>query len=313
MQSAAACAVISAWESGQLWTTKASEMGHATERRQLSAAAAPGRAFLHHSRQHFLDSHRLHHVRMGGVDPVAAPRLRQANPAASLGPPPQADAFKSLLPAELRAAADVEHASLEEGLRAIARLPADFHSDRGAIEDQGRQLLALQDAAPAAGCRGAAPAVAAPAGPRSGSGLNPLLLYQNRLMRQKRQQLGRTLAADEMALVRAEAKQTFESMGEEERGAYELLYSQDVGRRRAGGARASETAIAVAAPARPAYASNFNMAVPASAVAPRRFCEAGVLGLGDDLPYFCKLHSGSVQATYITSQSDTLQTKALQI
>jgi hypothetical protein len=54
MLSAAARSVVKVWEEGKRMSTKLSEIGHATERRQLFAAAAPGRAFAKHSRADFL-------------------------------------------------------------------------------------------------------------------------------------------------------------------------------------------------------------------------------------------------------------------
>ena len=47
-------AFLLVWESGKLLTTKQSEMGHASERRSLASANAPGKSFAKHSHREYL-------------------------------------------------------------------------------------------------------------------------------------------------------------------------------------------------------------------------------------------------------------------
>jgi hypothetical protein len=54
MKSPSATGVIQVWEAGKRLSTKKSELGHASERRQLVSAAAPGKAFAKHSRADYL-------------------------------------------------------------------------------------------------------------------------------------------------------------------------------------------------------------------------------------------------------------------
>jgi hypothetical protein len=76
MLSAKAAATIKVWMFGKKFSTKASELGHAGERKALSAAAAPGRSFVQHSRRHLLQTQRIAHIAAGGIDPVAPVKMR---------------------------------------------------------------------------------------------------------------------------------------------------------------------------------------------------------------------------------------------
>ena len=71
---------IAAWERGKLFSTKGSELGHASELRALSSSTGPGKAWLHHARRHVLEKAKEVHVAHHGVDPTKPTPLRKAPP-----------------------------------------------------------------------------------------------------------------------------------------------------------------------------------------------------------------------------------------
>lgn len=281
MMSAKAAAVIKTWAKLQRWTTKASEMSHAAERRQLSAAAAPGRALLHHSREHFLDRHRLAHVRAGGVDPRGAAKLKRRGneqaPAGTESIEVAPDPFQALLPPSVAPPAGSDVA-LEDELREIANIPVSM---------LGRLMAGTTGSASNVSLPTDTALVNAPEGeqvtlatlpPRSGRGMNPYFLRLNQMRKEFKKQIGnRSMTSAEQRDLNARAKASYQALSNDERTALHSLYYLGVRRRReADGDGIAQSPLAT-------YKSHFGMGDPGSVISPKKFCQARVGGVGPNL------------------------------
>lgn len=268
MVSARATAVVHTWAALQRWTTKASEMNHATERRQLSAAVAPGRAFLHHARGFFLDKHRLEHINAGGQDPQERAKLKKGAQQHANNNDIQIaeDPVQNMLPTVL----DLSPATgvLLEDLQAIAGMPIRDAPRFRALADD---LAAAGPSQLASGCAatGAEAAPPAPAPVWSGRGGNPYLLYLNQLRRGLKMQIGdRPMTKQEQADLARRAQGSYQALSREERDALRALYASRVQRRKRGELKNA------AAPPDKRYNSHFGMGEPMSVISPKKFCQA---------------------------------------
>jgi hypothetical protein len=124
MLSAAAKGTVRVWLAGKRFSTKASELGHATERKALAAANAPGRAFIPHSRRDMLHKHRLTHLSRGGADPLALVPLKRSSKASTPALVDGPDVFEHVMPKALLAKLPPLPANVGEALRAIVDAPA---------------------------------------------------------------------------------------------------------------------------------------------------------------------------------------------
>lgn len=199
MLSEEAAATLRVWADGKKFSTKGSELGHASERRFLAPSGAPGKSLLHHARRHLLHKVRLSHMAKGGTDPLSKAVVRQSARSAS-STDIAANALGNALPAR---APDVFAGVLPA--QKLAELKAGTTGDisEAALRDMARDIrshVALPAPAPlptiAAGAAGAAPppAHATSASPasagalarsgaakkRSGKGLNPYFVFLNR-------------------------------------------------------------------------------------------------------------------------------------
>lgn len=86
-------------EKAKLFSTIASERGHARERKNLNANTGPGKNFLHHRRLDLLACVRTRHINAGGLDPLGK-RLPRAKKKMDV-PAIEADPFVGKMPAPL--------------------------------------------------------------------------------------------------------------------------------------------------------------------------------------------------------------------
>lgn len=280
MCSPLAAAVVRSWEALQVWSTKASEMGHASERRQLNAAAAPGKAFLHHSRAHLIERAKTAHLQAGGIDPRARPKLRGAGRRPEVSPTLAPDKFGEVLPPELASLGGGPASAIEDDLRQVAGVPLD-------MAGRARAAIGMPPPAPLAGAPPlhvvAAPSAehvaqlppppfARPGASKSGAGLSPYLIFLNMRRHEYKMQLqGRAMTPGEARQVEFDARQAFNSLSAQERSALEALHRQGVRRRKAGGddhrGGAGHGAVQE-------YRDVLGIGVPACPVKPSMFCEA---------------------------------------
>lgn len=273
--------VIKVWLAGKRLSTKSSELGHASERRALAAASAPGRSFIPHARRDLMRKHRLSHIARHGADPIAEVRIRGGAPCKPV----------------VRIAPGI----LEE------RLPREVLEDSQAIEDEGPQDI-LKDVAhvplravvpspaPAAVAALAGSAAgdlvplsvqapgqqslpAPPAPPvqtstsggqtRSGRGGSIYLVHLNECRRQAKLACGgRKLTKEEMVATYQRAKEEFNCMSTEELDALAIMHRRAVRLRKEGPPASSSTSIAEAHIFQPAL----DGAGPDLPIEPSRFC-----------------------------------------
>lgn len=205
MMSVEAAQTVQLWVDCQKWSTKASEMGHASERRELSAAAAPGKAFLHHSRQHYLDNHRLAHMQAGGSDPQAPVRLMKPESKGCEARAMGESMFAKLLPPALETKPGDCDGALCDELGKIAKIPAASLPHLLALAPPPTvappAALALTSGA-AEDCSDPARSSRAREARRK-AGLNPYFLYLNQRRREAKLRVGnRPLTLAEVATPR---------------------------------------------------------------------------------------------------------------
>lgn len=286
MQSAEATAVLRAWSKNKLLTTKASELGHATERRMLAAAAAPGRSFVHHSRKDVLQKARVAHVRNNGKDPAVKPSLKSRRPEA---PAELEDPLWQLL--DKTALGQIDDVCTEFATPVAAvldserPLPLDGPSSAGADAASGRSShLALQDhsaadARPAKVRRQAASssvgdAQARPASATApcGSGGSVYLTFLNHSRQTFKLSLGgsRKVTQEEMRQIEASAKEEWAEMPPEAKAAFAAKHRQAVLRRK--GILPAEEDEAERPAAK--YIANLGIGTPEDVISPKLFASA---------------------------------------
>lgn len=284
MQSAEAVSVIRVWASGKRFSTKGSELGHASERRFLSSAGAPGKAMVHHARKHLLHKVRLAHMERHGADPLAKPRTRgkakATHPSASASgdiDAKQSDPFHKLLaPNKLKELDD----ALEDEVTvdSLRRSATAIDPKSLALRDLMAQPLALaMSEAPLPGLgaiEDVADHAAQPATKESGKGLNPYFVHLNRCRREFKASIGnRPMTPEEQLTINQRAKESWNELTAEEKGAIEVLYQSGVRRRQIG-----SQALAMLGTADKPYTPNWNMGTRESVINPESFAKVAMQG-----------------------------------
>lgn len=301
MMSPAALAVLEGWSAQKDFSTKASEMGHASERRALSSSGAPGKSFLHHARRDILQRSRTDHIARSGKDPLAKLPMRRAGsgkpPQSCLEAPVAPDPFEEVLPGETLQSV-VDRAVSAEALQQIAGLPGPQrhaalpHPRGGAlppalppppppaphIASSSSAAIAVVASGVSASPGGAASSSSPPRRKASGSGGSIYQTHLNRVRMEFKLGAGdRKLTPAEREAATQSARDRWASMEEDEREALGIVYKAQVRRRQEGGASSADQL--VPAPL-PAYTSHWGMSSPMSPIKPAKFCEAtgGVVG-----------------------------------
>ena len=133
------------------------------------------------------------------------------------------------------------------------------------------ELRAIADDAAAAAGVAAASSGASPddAPKKSGTGLNPYLMFRNPRLRDLRAAQDRPLTKDEMDQFEDETKLAFARLDEESQNAFDVLHKRSV-RRRKQGLPSPDVTPAVPEPYRP----NWGMGEPTLPIAAKKFCQA---------------------------------------
>ena len=292
MMSPMATMVLQMWAAGKRFSTKASECGHATERRMLASTGGPGKSLVHHCRKHILHKVRLAHVERHGLDPLSVVPLKgklalSSSPAdvvrgrrvAPLAP----DHFARFLPQGLLSEldADPSEASIQalEDIAAVGFMPR--MPQLAALPAPAAATAALEDVPPLPATSSAALVIrggearanASSENRKSGSGLNPYLVHLNRCRKETKLGIGsRAMTQEEQAAVVEQARQSWQAMGDEEKGAIQSVFDAGVRRRRRGEPRVAAGGGAAAEVK--SYQPSWRIVTPSSAIAEGRFCEA---------------------------------------
>jgi hypothetical protein len=145
VMSAAGLHTIRMWLANKRFSTKASELGHSTERSALAAANAPGKSFVPHAQRDFLHKHRVTHMSRGGVDPIAATVTKGRKVSAAV-PADAPDPFEAALPPALSSRLPPCPAVEAEGLKAVTAVASqvsiqDLATDSEQLWGGGRLIV----------------------------------------------------------------------------------------------------------------------------------------------------------------------------
>lgn len=268
--------VVEAWAGNKDFSTKASETGHATERRALASNGAAGQAFLHHSRRHLLHRVKTDHVAQHGRDPSAAVTTRGRSALPSVPAVVPDDPLAQFVPAEKLPQLEDRPVSADAlgDIGALARGPAG-----GALPAWAP--LAIEGGAAGASAKAPPPPppeLAPEGGPMeanaargSGAGGSVYMWHLNKVRREFALGLGgRKMTPAEMAQANIDAKQSWGAMTPEEREATTMLYQASVARRQE---RALQPTPVQQGP-RPRYTATWGIGTPESPISAKKFCEA---------------------------------------
>jgi hypothetical protein len=262
------------WALTKRFSTKASEMGHAAERRALSAAAAPGKAWVPHCRREILRRFRENHIAAGGSDPSKAKPVRG----------PSKEMLKPCSPVFSQRLVG------EAAARACSDLEASVMNVGSPLSDLLAQLSApaqpsLLDGVPGGGGgQGPDQGIASNSGEvhraerptkkASGVGGNPKLCFLNHRIHSYKQAVAssRALSNDEVAKLRADAAIEWDRMDEAARAPFVQQFRNRARRRKLGvnPDQSSENAGRELEEYRP----QFGVGCPAFPIAPAHFCSA---------------------------------------
>jgi hypothetical protein len=254
------------WLDSKLMNTKRSELGHAQERRAVSAATGPGASFIKHTRRYVLQRAKEIHVSRGGLDPCRGPRFRKAITTTARDEP---DPFAKFVPIGALQAIDKKCLDPHEHKQALVDKTKEImeQAPMSALEhERGPLVIAAQESILAHG-------VLVERNAKSGSGGNPYYTFLNfRRMSAKQASTTGTLTLEELRTVNSQTREAWSAMTVHEKEPFKNRFTASVRRRQLG------LPVECDAPPsdQPSYSANFGIGCHMHVMTPKVFEEAAI-------------------------------------
>lgn len=278
MLSPKAAGALRAHARSTIFSTKASELGHASERQALAAAAAPGKTCVHHFRRDVLNKARNIHINNGGADPldpfVSTSGQKRRRQESSVGEVTwnMLRPLEPLVPLETQERLQASCTNLDEStadlLQKAVQLPLAIVGGQAPRAIMGSPLAALAQVAPPPPPE---PAEVRPL--RSGAGGSVFTNYANHCKRSAKLAAGgRTLTEGELRDIQVRARAEWAQLSEDAKHAYRIQYERDVRRRRLSLPPRGGEALA---PVQKQYKGALNIGNATEVISAKMFCQAG--------------------------------------